>query len=445
VNSILAHGLGGRSDLPVPLWLAAYGAVAAVVMSFLVLGALWVKPKLKGASAGRPLPDAFQRFVDSRAFRSALRTLGVLLFTVTVLVAALGPNDSDTNPAPTWFYVWLWVGLVIVSLLLGPFWRAINPLRAFSAGIRRVAAGGRAPARALPQRLGYWPAVGGLVVFVWLELVYVDADKPTTVLAFIVVYSISHVSLALRYGQSWFDRGDSFEVYSYLVGSLSLFGRRDDGRLVLRNPLDGLASVLRAPGLVAVVCVLLGSTAFDGLTRTQLWSNLTRGTMGLENLVLGTLGLAAAIGFVAVTYVGATRASARLVHRFKEPEQAANLPQQFAHSLVPIVVGYTLAHYFSLLVFQGQAGYILASDPLDLGWNLFGTADWTINFLVVSTEAIALVQVASIVIGHIVGVVAAHDRAVGMFLGRDKRRGQYPLIAVMVCYTAIGITLLVGT
>lgn len=445
MNAVLAHGLGGRSDLPVPLWLAVYGAAAAVVMSFLVLGAFWVKPKLKGASAGRPLPDAFQRFVDSRAFRSALRTLGVLLFTVTVLVAALGPNDSGPNPAPTWFYVWFWVGLVLVSLTFGRVWRAMNPLRAIAAGIHRVAGGGREPVRPLPDQLGYWPAIAGLVVFVWLELVYADADKPTTVLAFIGVYSIAHVALALRYGQRWFSRGDSFEVYSYLVGSLSFLGRRDDGRVVLRNPLDGLATVVRAPGLVAVVCVLLGSTAFDGLTRTRIWSDLTRGTMGLENLVLGTLGLAAAIGFVAGTYIGATRASARLVRRYEEPNRGGDLADQFAHSLVPIVVGYTLAHYFSLLVFQGQAGYILASDPFDMGWNLFGTADWTINLLVVSTGAIALVQVASIVIGHIVGVVAAHDRAMGIFRGRDKRLGQYPLLAVMVCYTTIGITLLVGT
>lgn len=117
----------------------------------------------------------------------------------------------------------------------------------------------------------------------------------------------------------------------------------------------------------------------------------------------------------------------------------------FIHSLIPIAVGYTIAHYFSLLVFQGQAGYILASDPLGTGWNLFGMADWEINYTAVSTAAIALVQIGSIVIGHVVGVVAAHDRSVEIFPEEHKRRAQYSLLSVMVAYTIAGIALLVGT
>ena len=115
------------------------------------------------------------------------------------------------------------------------------------------------------------------------------------------------------------------------------------------------------------------------------------------------------------------------------------------HSLIPILVGYTIAHYFSLLIFQGQNGYILASDPLDSGWNLFGTADWKVNFLLVSTSAIALIQVGAIVGGNVVGVVTAHDRAVAIFPARDKVRGQYLLLTTMVFYTLSGIALLVGT
>ena len=446
MSGILAHGLGGRSDLPVPLWIAVYGGASAVVISFLALGAFWLTPRLKGSSAGRPLPEALQRLIDARTTRSGLRMFGVLLFAITLLAAALGPDDSSRNPAPTWLYVWLWVGLVPASLAFGPVWRLLNPLRAFSAGIARLT--GRGRNRSAPERLGYWPAAAGLVVFVWLELVYADASKPSTVLAFVAVYSLVQVALALRYGQGWYERGDSFEVYSSLVGRLSPLGRRSDGRLVVRNPLDGLASVAVRPGLVAVVCVLLGSTAFDGVTRTQLWSNLTRGTVGFQNLVLGSLGLGWSIAFIAATYIGATRLSAQMVrgsNRSKQSKPVAKLDERFVHSLIPIVVGYTVAHYFSLFVFQGQAGYILASDPFGRGWDVFGTGDWAINFLVVSTRAIALVQVAAIVTGHVLGVVAAHDRAVGLFSGLDKRRGQYALLAVMVLYTSVGILLLLGT
>ncbi len=439
----LAHGLGGRSDLPVPLWMALYGGAAAVVVSFFALGAFWRTPRLKGDNGGRPLPPGLQRIADASALRQALRALGVVAFAATVIAAALGPPTSAENPAPTWLYVWLWVGIVPASLLFGPVWRALNPLRAFSRGLARLAGDpDQELARDYPERLGYWPAVASLLAFVWLELVYDRADEPSTVLGFIASYSLAHIAFANRYGQRWFEHADGFEVYSTLIGRLAPVGRRDDGRLVLRNPFDGLAGLRSHPGLIAVVCVLLGSTAFDGLTRTQWWTDLTAGTVGLTNALLGTLGLAGAVGFVAATYVGAVRLSRALARRTK---RIGGLEARFIHSLIPIAVGYTVAHYFSLLVFQGQAGYILASDPLGRGWNLLGTADWQIDYLAVSLRTIALVQVGAIVACHICGVVAAHDRAVGLFAEQDKTRGQYSLLAAMVTYTIAGIALLVGT
>jgi len=211
---------------------------------------------------------------------------------------------------------------------------------------------------------------------------------------------------------------------------------------VLRNPLAGLAGLKAEPGLVAVVCVLLGSTAFDGLSRTQGWNNLIIDAGPLQNALLGTVGLLLMIAVVAVTFEVATRASQRFRRRDDAGER---LDRRFVHSLVPILIGYTVAHYFSLLVFQGQAGYILASDPLDAGWDLFGTADWKVNFLLVSTATIALIQVGAIVTGHVLGVVVAHDRAMATFRGRNKIRGQYLLLTTMVFYTLCGIALLVGT
>jgi hypothetical protein len=95
-------------------------------------------------------------------------------------------------------------------------------------------------------------------------------------------------------------------------------------------------------------------------------------------------------------------------------------------------------------VLEGQNGYIRASDPFGQGWDLFGTASWVQNPLAVSTAIIALVQVAAIVGGHLVGVVAAHDRAMATFRGRDRLRGQYLLFATMVCYTVGGSALLLG-
>jgi hypothetical protein len=447
-GTILAHGIGGRSDLPVPLWLAQYGAAAALMVSFVVLALFWRTPRLEGPAAGdgRPLPDGLRRFADAPAARVGLRALGLLAAVLTVVVAAFGPNNSGSNPAPTWVYVWFWVGLVPASLLLGPVWRLLNPLRTISAGLARLAGDpGQAQARRLPPGLGYWPAAVSLTAFAWLELVYPYRDEPYTLLVFLLLYAWAQLAAAFRYGPAWYDRGDGFEVYSTLVAHLCPIGRRGDGRLVLRNPLAGLASLRSAPGLLAVICVLLGSTAFDGLSRTRWWADLILEAGPLASTVLGTAGLLGAIGIVVVTYTAATRAAEQYLRDRRADDPGDRPERQFMHSLVPILIGYTVAHYFSLMAFQGQMGYILASDPFDQGWNLFGTADWRMNLTFVSTSAIALIQVGAIVTGHVLGVICAHDRAVALFKGRDQLRGQYLLLTVMVFYTLSGIALLVGT
>jgi hypothetical protein len=437
---VLAHGIGGRSDLPVPLWLALYGGAAAVLISFFALAAFWTESRLRGAEAGRPLPPAGQRIADAPATWTALRALGLAFAAAFVVVLALGPDDSSRNPAPTWFYVWFWVGLPPLSVLLGPVWRGLNPLRGLASAVRAVV-GRWLPERDLPAALGYWPAAVSLLAFLWMELVYDHADTPHTVLTFVTGYGLVHLAGGVVYGQRWFDRGDGFEVYSTLFGHLAPVGRREDGRLVLRNPLDGLATLQPAPGLVATVAVLLGSTGFDGLTRSRFWRDLT---MNLERplyLVLGTAGLAAAIGFVLLSYAAATRLSRHLAR----PGRRLGIEARFVHSLLPIALGYTVAHYFSFAMFQGQAGYLLATDPLGYGWDLLGVAGQGVDYTAVGPQAIAFVQVGAIVIGHVVGVVAAHDRAMATFPRRHHRRGQYSLLVAMVAYTMGGIALVVGS
>jgi hypothetical protein len=293
----------------------------------------------------------------------------------------------------------------------------------------------------MPDWLGYWPAAAGLLAFTWLELVYRNPDRPVNVLTFILLYCLVQLSAAAVYGRAWYDHGDAFEVYSTLVGRLSPFGRRPaDGRLVVRNPLAGLASVPVAPGMLAVICVLLGSTAFDGLSRTLWWQGLSGKTTGAAYVLLGTAGLLGMIALVTGAYLAATRQNP-----WARRGQRVPVERRFVHSLLPIAVGYTVAHYFSLVVFQGQAGYLLASDPFGRGWDLFGTAGSQIDYRVVTTGVIALVQVCAILTGHVVGVFIAHDRAIADYTrSRHRLRAQYPLLVVMVTYTLGGIALLLG-
>lgn len=434
---VLAHGVGSRADLPVPLALALYGAGLAVLVSFLALVLLWRSPRLRGDAAGRAVPGSVQSLVDSPVARGVLRTVVLVLTLLVAAVALVGPPSTNDNLAPFAVYVTLWVGLIPVSLLLGPVWRVVNPLRTLHAGLARIT--GPAPAADRLPAVGYWPGAAALLVFVWLELVLPGRAEPRTVGVFLVLYGVVQLVAGLWFGSGWYARGDAFEVYSTLLGRLSPLGRRDDGRLVVRSPLDGADGLRVEPGLVAVVVVLVGSTAYDGLSRTQYWIE-GPGRDSYLDAVPGTVGLGVMIAVVAGLYVGAT-VLAGVITRDRPWAQ----PGVFAHSIVPIAAGYAIAHYFSLLVYDGQATWILASNPFARdGVDVFGTYDRAIDFTVVSARTIANVQVGAIVLGHVLGVVLAHDRAVRIS-SEHATRGQLPLVTVMVAFTVGGLSLLLSS
>lgn len=431
----LAHGLGTRSDLPVPLWIAVTGAVLALLVSFAALTFLWKKPRFN-RPGGRAISAGVGDVLSSPSAGIFLRLVGLLAFGVFLAAAWIGPNDTATNPAPYWLYVWFWVGIFLASMILGPVVKAFSPLRTISGLLSMVMRGSERP---IPPSWGMWPAAIGLFAFVWLELVYPDASMPRVVAVYATVYALINIIAGVVYGQDWFEQGEGFEVYSTLVGRLAPLARTEYGTWVLRNPMHGLALTPPVAGLVGVVCVLLGSTAFDGLTRTPFWVDYSNSLEGASYLLAGTIGLAGAIAVVAGIYWAALR-----ITRSWLPERTTLLGD-FAPSLVPIAIGYTIAHYFSFAVFDGQMGWILASDPFGQGWDLFGTQGDRINYTLISTEWIALVQVGAIAIGHVAGVVLAHDRAVSLFRKRHHMSAQLPLLCAMVAFTMSGIALVVGS
>ncbi|MEV8512016.1 hypothetical protein [Dactylosporangium sp. NPDC051484] len=412
---VLAHGVGGRQDLPLTPAQLTVGAALALVVSFVVLGVAWREPRID-PDAGRPVPAWLSRAAGALAW--PLRVAGVLL--VVVLLVQFTKPDDENNPAAGLVYVLFWVGLVPLSLLLGPVWRRLNPLRAIVAVIRRD--GGRP----LPAGLGYWPAAAGLFAFVWLELVAPDRATLPVFGAWLAVYAAAMLAGGLVYGTAWFDRGDAFEALSDLVGRLAIVGRRRDGALVWRNPLDGIAGLNAAPGLVAVVVVLLGATFYDAMSGALFWLRFTQEN-GLPAPVTGTLGLLAVTGAVAAAYRTATRAAGR-----RGRTSADRAAGELAHSIVPIAVGYVVAHYWSLFVLEGQRTVAL----------LFGAEDFKVYSGIITPTGVANLQVTVIVLGHLVGTVLAHDRALRMFPRAQAVTGQLPLLGLMVVYTVAGLFLL---
>ncbi|MGH9265499.1 MAG: hypothetical protein ACRD1D_12500, partial [Acidimicrobiales bacterium] len=262
---------------------------------------------------------------------------------------------------------------------------------------------------------------------------------PRTLATAIGVYTVAVLLGVLRWGRGWLRQGEAFTAFFGLLANMAPLYADDEGRVRMRPPLSGLVGLRPDAATQGLVIVALGSTSFDGLSRTRFWIDMTRNLDTWTTATLGTVGLVWGASVVTLAFVGAMRITGRLQRR-RHPELTA----AFVHSLVPIAFAYALAHYFSLLVFEGQSALALASDPLGRGWNLFGTAGDPIDFTAVSASTIAYVQAAGIIAGHVAAVVVAHDRALVLFSHRDATRSQYPLLAAMVLFTVGGLALLLG-
>jgi hypothetical protein len=170
-----------------------------------------------------------------------------------------------------------------------------------------------------------------------------------------------------------------------------------------------------------------------------VWLRFTQSTT-LNTTAIDTLVL---LAFCAVVALSLTLATVLAVPR--DGVSRRDLPALFAHSVVPIIVGYMVAHYLTYFVESGQQTLIQLSDPMATGANLLGTADWEVSYwLSTHPTFLAVTKVLAVVTGHVLGVIAAHDRAVKLLPKRHQLTGQLPLLFVMVFYTVTGLYLLFG-
>ncbi len=447
----LAHGIGGVRDLPVPESFFFSAAAIVLIVSFVALGALWRRPQLERRAGGRPLPEGLERVVRSRVLRVVLGAASVGLLVVTLWSAFWGTVIPIENFAPTFIYVVFWLGIPLLSVLFGNVWRVLSPWRAIADFVVWVLELGGREARPLldyPARLGRYPAALALLAFVALELAHPRPSDPRVLAVAVAVYTYWALAGMAVYGRhAWTDGGEGFAAAFGLLARGAPFGE-SGGRLVVRWPLTGLGGADRVPGTLAVVAVLLGSTSFDGFSRTTVWQDLLqevreglRGASSLRvDLTLTLVNLAGLLAFcaaVACAYLAAVAIARRLVHAPRP------LSAEFVLSLVPIAFAYTVAHYFSLFVIYTQFMVPLLSDPLGRGWDLFGTADFRPNVTLLSPEVVWYAQVGALVVGHVAGLAIAHDRAVALFPRReDALRSQYPMLALMVLFTVGGLWLL---
>lgn len=428
--AIIAHGVAIRGDLPLPSDMFVWGLSLALLISFLAMAVLWKRPVFDQAAGGRPLLAAG----PSRALQMAGRLVALVLYVVCLWAGAVGSDQIYNNVLPVTVYVTVWVGGPLVAGLLGDVWGAVNP-------IDTVARGAEAAIRPLGMtedepRSGQWPAVAGLIVFLFYELAHPMGTQPRTLGLLLFIHLILTVASAMMWGAGWVRRNEPFTALFALIGFMGpIFGA--EGTLRIRRPLTGLARMPVIGGTGALLLTAIGGTTFDGFAGSTIGDDLFSGYQDRpwDLAWLKLAGIAVSVLMVSALFAVGVWWTKRVTGMALQAAWRAFVP-----SLVPIVFGYTVAHYFLLFTDNIQIFVFRLSDPLGRGWDLFGGADglvWRID-----PTAVAWVQLASMLIGHVGAVAVAHDRAVELFPPSSSLRSQFGMLAVMVTYSALGLWLL---
>jgi hypothetical protein len=449
-----AHALVGRKDLPVPAWLFAWGASLVLVISFALLSVAWTAARLQ-REEWRRVPRWISRAILNPVTEVLCGGIGVGLFVLVLYAGFRGISDPTQNFSVIFVFYTFWLGMVLVSVLLGDVFRAFNPWRALSrlvSGGFRLIAGQSAPVPfSYPDRLGRWPAVLGVLLFVWLELIAGGGASPSPhdIAVGTLIYSvITFACMALFGVEEWIGRGETFSAYFGMFSRLAPFEARQ-GDLGVRKFLTGAPQWAALPGAAALVLVSIAVTSFDGAQEGALsgairWTFERCSDLGFSLpdsfRVANTIWLLIVFGGVALLYWLGVKG----MHTVRGSPPVRELSRSFAHTLIPIALAYLVAHYFSAFLYQEQAQFTyILSDPLGHGSDLFGTAGGGINYGIVGSNTVWYVQVAALVIGHVVALTLAHDRALGVYDDvRHASRSQYFMLAVMVGFTCFGLFLL---
>jgi hypothetical protein len=408
----VAHRISGVVDTPLPLVAYLAGAAVAVALSFAFL-ALTAPAEPASARPERSI-------MVPPVVRAALRVVGLVGWLWIVAQALLG-GSSDADVASLFLWVYGWVGLAITSALIGPAWTWLDPFAtlfdALAAVGRRLGLASDVRRADYPARLAHWPAVIGFAVFVWLELVVGILGGRQLGLV-LVGYTVLTLAAMAQFGRDpWRANGETFSVWFALLGRLAPLahhGPPDAGRLRRRGFGGGLAEGPWSTSLLVLVTLAVGAVLYDGLSQTEGFVRF----VGFPGVATGTALMAGFLGLLVATLLGV----ARMVG-------AAAVTA----GLVPVATGYVIAHYLTALLVDGQRILVAISDPLQQGWDLFGTAFHEPSIDWLPTSLIWAIQLGAVVGGHMVGAWAGHTVAVRSGMG--ARLGQLPLALAMVGLT----------
>lgn len=438
----LAHTTESSFVLTLPTDLYIAGGVVVVAVSFLLIALVPAANARAIAKIGRPVAK------PPAVLATAASLVSLFVAVALILAGHLGTQDPLANPLPLAVWTLWWIGLTALHALFGNLWAAINPWRGLSDLFLH------SPTLRYPAWLGYWPAVAWFLGFAWFELIFTVPQNPEILANVVAAYLVLNFVGVLLFGRAaWLHHAECFSVFFRIVAWLSpLNGRPEDtaGKIVLAPPGLGLLHVRPLPlSGIAFVILALSSVSFDGLSKTFWWLSLI-GVNPLDFPGRSAVAAANSGGLLAVFavllggYLGSVWLGNRLTGGSERSSGAVGL---YVISIVPIALGYHLAHYLTVFLVDVQYAAITFNDPLHQGWNLFGLAEAhvTTSFLT-NFHSVRLIwhgQVACIVVAHVVAVAIAHLLALRRLQDRKHAiLSQLPLTVLMVAYTQFGLWLL---
>lgn len=468
-----AHAFAQRYDLPVPLWLYLSGAGAAVGLSFVALAVFF--RHAPGGDGDYQRTNLLQwplfRFLAHDQVLFVVRLIFVGLYLLVIIAGYVGSQDQLRNLAPTLVWVIWWVGLMFVSALAGNFWALINPIdtiaRWSGALVRLIVpeawlSGGYA----YPKWLGVWPAVTFFGGFVWAELVLSGGGVPANISVMIFFYSaLTWAGMVLFRRDVWLQHGEAFAIaFSLAARFAPLEVRTVDGKLEwnVRPYAVGLLTDRPIhPSMVVFVILLLSTVTFDGFMETPAWVAILgwvseamwlRPTLlWVQDQGIGLLTFVKSVALVAAPLVffggfllfAALMAMAAGTVPGEARRSTLEIACLFVLYLMPIAIAYHIAHYLSFMLLAGQLIIPLVSDPFGYGWDLFGTAGYSMNIAIINARFVWLTSVITIVTGHMIAVYLSHVAALRVFDSpAAAMRSQYPMLVLMICYTMISLWIL---
>jgi hypothetical protein len=430
--SAFAHQLNERYQAPLPLVAYVIGAALAVGMSFAFV-------TLRNAPPPQPALERQPKKVPAwlRTLLAALGLIGWLWIVVQTMVGGSGAGDV----ASLFMWVYGWVGVALVSALVGPAWEWLNPFATLhrilgSIGERIGLSGGEYAD--YPARFGRWPAAVGFAAVVWIELV-ARIDGGRTLGLLLIAYTFITVAGMSYFGrEQWRHNAEIFTVWFRLLGRLApyeLVGDPEAGQVRRRPFGSGLTGVAWTTSELVIVTLATGAIILDGLSQTQIYFDLFARVdlFGLPVLRETLIAVAFLGGLTAVVLIMARRLNTAAL----------------GAGLLPVAVGYLIAHYLTYLLVDGQRILAAINDPLLRGDNLLpGGFAFYEPSLFLPAAVVWSIQLAAVIGGHIVGAWAGHaaladeartaPEAAG---ARGARRvaavRQIPLAALMVSLTSI--------